>query len=395
MRLNTERKVLILGGDTNALSVARNLGRLGVPVHISAELNSVAGYSFYATAPHFLYSSADFETHWKELLIDNPEPSLAGALILALNDAAISFISTYREQLQRRYVLESNDPQLRNRLLDKKETLRIATEAGLDVPKSWRLNSSTDLHELASTMAYPLLVKPIYSHLFHKVFRVKLLLVKTMDEAVSAVETARQHALDVMLCEWVPGPDSNLCSYYAYYDREGTRVTEFTKYVIRRLPQYFGGGVYHGTSWQGDVAEAGRRFFDHLGMWGICNIEFKRDPRDGKLKVIECNPRVTAAQELLVRSGLDLAELAYRDATGQPIAVTDGAGWKYGLTLWYPRQDFAAFIRLRRSGQLSFLEWLRTIMRFHVLPYFRFNDPVPSLVLKYRYVVRKISSIFH
>lgn len=393
MRLNTERKLLTLGGDTNALSVARSLGRLGVPVHVSAALDCVAGYSRYATGPHNLYSPAEFDTRWKELLIENPDPSLAGAFILALNDAAISFTSSYKAQLRQYYLLERNDPQLRTKLLDKKETLRIAREAGLDVPKSWRLDTKTDLCDLATKMTYPLLVKPIYSHLFQNVFGVKLFLVESVGEALDVVEKARQHALDVMFCEWVPGPDSNLCSYYAYYDPDGRRVAEFTKYVIRRRPQYFGGGVYHGTSWQRDVVEVGRRFFDHLGMRGICNIEFKRDPRDGKLKVIESNPRVTAAQELLVRSGLDLAELAYRDATGQPIAVTDGAGWKYGRTLWYPRQDFSASIALRRSGQLSFLGWLKSIMRFHVLPYFRFDDPVPSLVLKYRYFVRKISSL--
>lgn len=393
MALDTERKLIILGGQTNALSTIRSLGRKGVSVHAIAATKSVSGYSRYAARPSYFFPSAELESRWKDLLIDNRDRSLEGALVLALNDSAIHFISEHAPLLRQFYLLEQNDPEIRERLLDKKETLRIAAEAGLNVPKSWRIDSETDVLELASKMAFPILVKPIYSHLFHSVFGVKLFLIHSIDEAIEVIEKSRRHSLDVMFCEWIPGPDSNICSYYAYYDRSGRRITEFTKFVIRRFPQYFGGGVYHGTSWQTDVVDAGRRFFDHLGMKGICNIEFKRDPRNGALAVIESNPRLTAAQELLLRSGLDLAELAYRDATGQNMLITDGAAWDYGRTLWYPRQDYAASVALRRSGQLSFLGWLRSIARIHTLPVFRLSDPYPSLVLNCRHYAKKLLSL--
>jgi len=394
VKLNTKQQLLTLGGDTNALSVVRSLGRLGVSVHTSAKLKSVAGYSRFATSPHYLFSPVEIESCWKDLLIDNRDPSLDGAVILALNDAAISFIANNEVELRKYYLLEQNDPQLREKLLDKKETLRLAAEAGLGVPKSWRIDIDTDVRDLASKMSFPLLVKPLYSPLFQRVFGVKLFIIESVSEALDIVEKTRRHGLDVMFCEWVPGPDSQLCSYYAYYDRDGRRAIEFTKFVIRRFPQHFGGGVYHGTSWQPDVVEAGRRFFDHLGMRGICNIEFKRDPRNGALMVIESNPRVTAAQELLVRSGVDVAELAYRDATGQPVPGSEGTAWKYGLTLWYPRRDFAAFAELRHSGQLSFFGWLRSIIGIHVLPYFRIDDAFPALVLAYRFLINKLSKLF-
>ena len=192
MRLNTERKLLLLGGETNTLSVARSLGRLGVPVHVSAASKCVAGFSRFATGPHFLYSPAEEkEVLWKKLLVENPEPLLDGALILALNDAAISFTASYQAQLRKNYLLESNDPKLRERLLDKKETLRIAAESGLGVPKSWRVDSTTDVRDLASRVDYPILVKPIYSHLFQAVFGVKLFMVSSSDEAIDIIEKAR------------------------------------------------------------------------------------------------------------------------------------------------------------------------------------------------------------
>jgi predicted ATP-grasp superfamily ATP-dependent carboligase len=114
--LNTERRLLALGGETNALSVVRSLGRQGICVHASSALKCVAGFSRFATSPHYLYSPADIESRWKELLVDKPDPLLKGAVILALNDAAISFISNNEAELRKHYLLEQNDPQVREKI---------------------------------------------------------------------------------------------------------------------------------------------------------------------------------------------------------------------------------------------------------------------------------------
>jgi len=209
-------------------------------------------------------------------------------------------------------------------------------------------------------------------------------------EAVDIVSQAHEQCLDVMLCEWIPGLDSQLCSYYTYVDSDGRRLVEFTKFVVRRCPQYFGGGVFHGTSWQPDVAEAGRRFVSSIGMKGICNIEFKRDPRDGSLKVIESNPRITAAQELLVRSGLDLAEITYRDLTNQEIQVRKGEHYHYGHTYWYPRQDFSTFRAMLKKKEITWREWISQVSRWHVYPYFKLSDPLPAIVKSLRSIYGRI-----
>ena len=52
------------------------------------------------------------------------------------------------------------------------------------------------------------------------------------------------------------------------------------------------------------------------------NVEFKRDTRDGRLKLIECNHRFTAANELVRRAGIDLARIAYDRACGDDVPPT-------------------------------------------------------------------------
>src|SRR6185437_4458297 len=124
--------------------------------------------------------------------------------------------------------------------------------------------------------------------------------------------------LDVMVVEMVPGPDSRLCSYYTYLDESGTPLFHFTKRVIRRSPPVFGGGSYHITDWLPEVKELGLRFFQAVGLRGLGNVEFKRDERDGRLKLIECNARFTEANCLVMASSLDLPLLVYNRLVGRP-----------------------------------------------------------------------------
>ena len=391
--LDTQTPVLVLGGAENSLSVARSLGRQGIAAFVSASSDRAAtSYSrFSVDFPGLTVSGSDID-HWRRLLLENPADELQGAVVMAMSDVAIAFIREHDRELRQRYLLERNDVEIRAGLLDKLETLRLAERAGLNAPKAFSICSGQDIRTILPDVNFPVLVKPIYSHLFRDVFGVKLFVANTPDETIEIVSRSHEHGLDVMLCEWIPGPNSLLRSYYTYIDGSGRRITEFTKFVTRRWPQ-FGGGAFHGCSWQPDVAEAGRKFVDSIGMKGIFNIEFKRDTRDNSLKVIESNPRITAAQELLLRSGVDFSEIIYRDLTGQELVVSDGDSHQYGLTYWYPRRDFAAFRASRRAGEIGWGQWIHQVSRRHVFPYFQFSDPMPTLVRTYRLFRNKIKKI--
>ncbi len=108
------------------------------------------------------------------------------------------------------------------------------------------------------------------------------------------------------------------------------------------------------------------------------NVEFKRDDRDGLLKVIECNARFTAGNALLVASGYDLALFVYGRLAGNPGPQLKGRKYELGLRYWFPGADLRAFLALRADGRMSTPGWLQSIAHRQVLPYFRWDDPVPS-----------------
>jgi len=151
----------------------------------------------------------------------------------------------------------------------------------------------------------------------------------------------------------------------------------FTKRIIRRYPLLMGTACYHMTDWIPEAAELGNRLFRHVGLRGLANVEFKRDERDGQLKLIECNARFTASDCLVSRAGVDLAAFVYNRITGRPLPKMKQS--EKNLRLWDPLRDFQAYLALRKSGQLSLFGWLKSVLHPQSFAYFRWSDPMPAV----------------
>ena len=76
-------------------------------------------------------------------------------------------------------------------------------------------------------------------------------------------------------------------------------------------------------------------FCGRSGFHGISQVEFKRDPRDGRFKLMEVNPRLWQWHGLAAACGVDLPLIAYRDLTGErvePVSM-NGARRTWSITL--------------------------------------------------------------
>ena len=146
--------------------------------------------------------------------------------------------------------------------------------------------------------------------------------------------------------------------------------------------------TYHNTEWNAEVKELGARFFSRIGLRGLGNVEFKWDDRDGLYKLIECNPRFTAADPIIKASGFDLGMFVYNQITGraqEPLRAYDTR-----LRLWHPVQDYLSFLELKKRGELTFRQWVASLLHRQHLPYFQFGDPLPSMVMEMRRVLRRL-----
>jgi predicted ATP-grasp superfamily ATP-dependent carboligase len=380
MTIDSATPVLLLGGGPNSLSVARNYGRAMIDVRISGRPDCPGLSSRYCRERFIAPYGRELSDYWRELLLTPDQPRLFGHIIIALCDESISFVCQHRDALAAHYILEDFAPALRLEMLDKKKTLERARAAGVPAPNFWAVHTIEDLEAIRDDVIFPVLVKPIHSHLLTPVFGCKHFIINdSFDEVVEKAALAFQHGLEISLVEMIPGPDNLLSSYYCYIDADGRHLFHYTKSVIRRYPINQGGATYHQSEWLPETAAMGQKFFASMPWRGMANIEFKRDPRDGRLKLIEVNPRFTSAHKLIVAGGMPIDMMIYQRLTGQ--TVTKVEAYDQNLRLWTPMRDILAFLQLRRRGELSLSKWLGSIFdEGKIVPMFSLDDPVPSFV---------------
>jgi predicted ATP-grasp superfamily ATP-dependent carboligase len=100
------------------------------------------------------------------------------------------------------------------------------------------------------------------------------------------------------------------------------------------------------------------RFLRSMRYSGICEIEMKRDTRDGRVKMIEVNPRLTGGGDAAPYAGVDTCWLHYLDLIGRkPTPVSpDGRDFRH-IDL---RADVGAIFAYRKAGLLSWRDVIRS-----------------------------------
>lgn len=371
---------LVIGGDDNGLSVARSLGRRGIPVHALGCSVAVGRSRFARSIPPDQLGGAARARQpeaWLDWLLGRGTATLAGSALLPCNDAALELVARNRRALEAHYLLGEADSDAVLAMLDKLRTYELATGAAVPAPRVWAICSRSDLVAVLPELPYPCALKPRHSHLFQRHFEVKLLTAGSEAELLRGFDEAEKLGLEMLVTEIIPGADDQYLSYWTYIPADGKPLFQFTKRKSRQYPIHFGMGTFHVSEWNAEVAELGLRFLRSAGLKGIGIVEFKRDSRDGGLKLMECNARFTKANEIVVRSGIDLPLLVYNHVTGRPLPQT--GGFREGVRLWFPLEDWKAFRAYRAHGELTLVDWLLSLCHRWHFTLFHWSDPWPAV----------------
>lgn len=378
---------VVLGGSSNSLSVARSLGKQGIEVHGLGDGAGGQALSRSRFVREYLAppASGSVTDGWDAWLKQGP----VGAVLLPCSDIALEYLATHRDRLAGEgYLLPESTDAVTLAMLDKSRTYALARSIGVPAPLTAEVDSETALRAVIGDFTFPCALKPRHSHRFAKVFGQKAIVTQDREELLAAFRAVNAEGMAMIVTEIIPGGDDRYCSYYSYLTPEGEALFHFTKRKPRQNPPGFGLGTYHVSEWLPDVAEMGLRFFEGVGLTGIGNVEFKRDPRDGSLKLIECNPRFTGADKLVVNAGVDMATIAYRRVVGLP--VSGPTTFRSGVRQWHPYEDVLAFRAYREAGQLSTWQWLRSLLHRQHLPVFDAADPMPTVVYDIGFLRQKV-----
>jgi predicted ATP-grasp superfamily ATP-dependent carboligase len=186
----------------------------------------------------------------------------------------------------------------------------MAEDAGIPVPRTFSPSCFEELRALSRHISFPCLVKPRLSHLYSRVHGAKMEKVGTRTELLLGWKRASDAQLDVLVQEFIPGPDHNGANYNAYI-AGGEVLAECTAHKLRsKRPEIASPRVVLSREIP-EVAELGRRVVKALGLHGFVNMEFKRDRRTGDFHLIEINARHNMSAGLAVRCGVNMPLIEY------------------------------------------------------------------------------------
>lgn len=379
MSAHSKPPVLILGGQENTLSLTRSFGRRNIDTYISAPSTCLAFKSRHCSKAYPVPAGVSTKDYWEQLLLSEEHTEIYGSVIFAGNDEAVEFIAAKKSELANNFVVDNSIPQIHIDMLNKQRTLELAKQAGCPTPSFYNISKLDDVNSISDDIMFPIMIKPIHSHRFRVYYPgKKYLTANNREELVERVKDVLDKKLAVMVTEIIPGPDDLQSSFFTYITDQKDELFHYTHQIIRRRPKNSGNGCLHISKKLPATANMGRLFFNGIGFQGFGHIEFKLDLRDNKLKIIECNPRASAAQEIVTRSGLDMAYHIYRYLT-QNVKPND-CHYTSGVRRWWVLEDILSFRELNKLGELSLLAWLKSIFGGPIVfPYLSLSDPMPFL----------------
>jgi predicted ATP-grasp superfamily ATP-dependent carboligase len=178
--------------------------------------------------------------------------------------------------------------------------------------------------------------------------RQKVLRVDSFEQLASSY--ARFSDLDarVLVQEWIDGGEEDLSIFGSYCAEGGEVVAAFTARKRLQYPALAGTGIVVEAVPQPDLYEPSTRLLRAAAFRGISEIEYKRDRRDGRLYLIEINPRHWDQHGLGTKVGVNLSEALYRDSTGQDRRfMTQTAGHR----LWIAEAEYARHVARCLTGR--------------------------------------------
>lgn len=366
---------LVLGGDYQGLAIARSLGRAGHPVVVIDDERSIAQVSRYVGRFERVADLRDERSTVDAVLEVGARLGLAGWVLFPTRDEQVAAFARYRSELTPHFRVPTPEWEAIGRAWDKRETYRHARAVSVPIAGTWFPESEADLAGIPNDR--PLVVKPaIKEHFFYdtgvKAWRV--------DDPEELAKRFRQASAlvgpgEVIVQEMIPGEGASQFSYCALF-KDGQGLAEMTVRRLRQHPSDFGrASTFVETVDCPEIVEPSRRFLESIGYYGLVEMEYKQDPRDGEYKLLDVNARTWGYHSLGARAGVDFPALLMRDQLGLPVAqvrAKPGVRWIRVVTD-VPNAGSDAL-----AGRLRWGEYARSFLTVNTEAVFSWRDPLPG-----------------
>ena len=299
-------------------------------------------------------------------------------VVIPLTDFSAILLSQNKEELKKYAALAVNDWDVIQMAVDKQNTMLTCQKNLIPYPVTlWDVESIDDI--LNSGLKYPFIIKPRtgYGSIgFHCITSAEHLK-EVFDNAIKC------HG-KMLVQDFIPQIDKQYKAEL-FLDRHGNVKSACVFDKTRWFPIDGGSTCCSSTVFRPDIVEMSAKLLRAIGWKGYGDIDLIQDPRDGLVKVMEINPRITASVKICFSAGIDFARQIIELETGREVtAYTD---YNIDKRLRYMHTDILWFLKSpnRFKAKPSWFNFIQTTDQI-----FSAKDIVPWFTYSIQ-AVRKIS----
>ena len=271
---------------------------------------------------------------------EDPEASVAALLavleeghydvVIPTTDFSARLLADNLEAVSRFAHPAENGAELFYRVMDKQRTMEYCEAAGVPHPRTTADAGSVEA-VLASGLSFPLVIKPRIGYGgigFHVVNNEAGLREK--------FDATAERCGALLAQEFIPQTGRQY-QCQVFMDGEGNARSAVLFDKTRWYPVTGGSSCCNTTLHDEAIVGDCVKLLKAIGWKGYADVDLIEDPRDGRAKVMEINPRVTGGVKICFAAGTDPARQIVELALGLP--VTEYPDYRDGVRLRYMHTD--------------------------------------------------------
>ena len=356
--------VVVAGAFQTGVVLMRDLRRRGLKV-CAVDCNpQQPGFKTIYGRTYLCPNPDDDPSGWLRFMIELGGRLGGKPVLIASADQFVSAIAASTAELRGHFVFCDSGVSIQALLATKRRQYSIAADQGLPVPRTQFVRTPDDVKAFAAEASFPCLLKPLHFRDWQKVapshplYCEKLTLADSPPELLEKFNLAAEINPEMVAQEIIQGPDTAKLVYLSCYSRASIRLGTCMLRQVRTMPINFGSASVVEPVDDPEADAVADAFLRGIGYQGICELELKRDSRDGVVKLIEANPRYSVTSDAATYAGVELGWLHYLDLIGEkatPVSPSPKAFRHIVLA-----RDFGCVKQYRRAGLLTWPELLRS-----------------------------------
>jgi D-aspartate ligase len=368
---------VVIGGDYQGLGIVRSLGRMGVPVCVIDDEHSISRFSRYTTHGLRVPDLRQEQPTVEALMRIGRSLNLHGWVLFPTRDEIVAAVARNRSTLAEIFRVPVPEWETVHWMLDKRNTYELAKQLNIPYPKTWSAMTPEALEQIDSP--FPLVLKPAIKEHFFYATKAKAWRINSRAELRTMFRRASEltGASEVLIQDMIPGDGRQQFSYCAFF-KEGKAIGSMVTRRTRQHPHDFGRASTFVETIDLPALEAlSNRFLRSINYYGLVEVEFKLDPRDGQFKLLDINARTWGYHTLGTHAGVDFPKLLYHDQLSRPVEPCrgrPGVSWIRLLT------DIPTGLIDVAAGRLRLRDFWRSLRSFHIEAVFASEDPIPGIV---------------